>query len=908
MPATLQPQSPYVFYASRMGVPAIANVASPQSGPDGTTVLQAILNLNSPSGPYAGLAIEVVIDIPILCGGILLYSNTTLRGMGAFDGPTPPSGLWLHAITNSVLNGAIGDSGIIRNANWRSPYLAATIVDSNITVRDLYLDGQRRNSVSGSSSPKVNSYGMLIMPIQFFGVNNLHQYNLSIYDPCSFHCMWANINGGVSDGLKFWDPTYYASQPHPQNTDGHKLVGPANNITFRNYRGCTGDDFTSISLADGNLNGAAGIIAGTTSAEEFGGYTSVYGGSITDVLFEGFQPQQSSSLCSMYLGNDPAASGTTFYLKNVTIRDMIGSVNGIAVFEVISGNGTGFVASQVLLENFQLRPNGATRGGGINVQNGPFLDLTLKDFTCNDLETDTGSGMLPVITVAGTVTKLTIDALFVVEDSSEVSAPDSLVQIKTGASIDEMNLVNCGWNRRSSTAVAFCTISGGSVNRVELTDCQFNNIYNALAITGGTVGAVNVVGLSHRSAGGNPSISIGTGVTLATLNNIVPDTASFYGGSGTVTTYNAYATSAGSGVTSITAGTGLTGGTITTTGTIALANPSATTLGGIESYAAVAHQWINGISTSGVPSSTQPAFTDISGAITAAQLPGLAATDIWVGNGSGVATAVAISGDGTLSNAGALTVASIGGEAVSLAGTFTTSGAHPLTLTTTGTTNVTLPTSGTLSTTTGTVTSIVAGTGLTGGTITTTGTVALSIPVAASSGGTGVANSSTITIGGNITFSGAYTFAATLTAATVVTFPTSGTLAILGANTFTAEQTINPSSGPSVYLEAGSLETAIYANGNSGTSKAIAWDNGNNQSVTITGAVTFTFTAPTNPGKFTIICKQDGSGHVYAFPSSVLWPGGTVPTLSSTANAIDIVSFLYDGTSYYGVANTAFAT
>lgn len=44
-----------------------------------------------------------------------------------------------------------------------------------------------------------------------------------------------------------------------------------------------------------------------------------------------------------------------------------------------------------------------------------------------------------------------------------------------------------------------------------------------------------------------------------------------------------------------------------------LPNPSASTLGGIESLAAVGSKWINTISTSGVPSATQPAYTDISG-------------------------------------------------------------------------------------------------------------------------------------------------------------------------------------------------------------------------------------------------------------------------------------------------------
>lgn len=52
-----------------------------------------------------------------------------------------------------------------------------------------------------------------------------------------------------------------------------------------------------------------------------------------------------------------------------------------------------------------------------------------------------------------------------------------------------------------------------------------------------------------------------------------------------------------------------------------LPNPSASTLGGIESYAAVSNQWINTISTSGVPSSTQPAFSNISGTFANSQVP-----------------------------------------------------------------------------------------------------------------------------------------------------------------------------------------------------------------------------------------------------------------------------------------------
>lgn len=61
-----------------------------------------------------------------------------------------------------------------------------------------------------------------------------------------------------------------------------------------------------------------------------------------------------------------------------------------------------------------------------------------------------------------------------------------------------------------------------------------------------------------------------------------------------------------------------------TTGTLPAArlpNPSASTLGGVQSAAAVANQFVTSISTSGVPALAQPAFTNISGVAAAAQLP-----------------------------------------------------------------------------------------------------------------------------------------------------------------------------------------------------------------------------------------------------------------------------------------------
>ncbi len=97
-----------------------------------------------------------------------------------------------------------------------------------------------------------------------------------------------------------------------------------------------------------------------------------------------------------------------------------------------------------------------------------------------------------------------------------------------------------------------------------------------------------------------------------------------------------------------------------------LPNPSASTLGGVESLAAVASNWINTISTSGVPSATQPAFTDISGAASTGQIPNLAASKITSGTlavaqgGTNLASGtsggiLAYTAAGTLASSAALT-------------------------------------------------------------------------------------------------------------------------------------------------------------------------------------------------------------------------------------------------------------
>lgn len=102
---------------------------------------------------------------------------------------------------------------------------------------------------------------------------------------------------------------------------------------------------------------------------------------------------------------------------------------------------------------------------------------------------------------------------------------------------------------------------------------------------------------------------------------------------------------------------------------------------------------------------------------------------------------------------------------------------------------------------------------------------------------------------------------------------------------------------------------AIVDNGNSGTADTIDWTAGNKQKITTTGSCTLTFTAPANPCslQLKIIHENSASAYTYTWPATVKWPSGTAITTTNTANAVDIVSFLYDGTNYYAVGNTNFS-
>lgn len=90
-------------------------------------------------------------------------------------------------------------------------------------------------------------------------------------------------------------------------------------------------------------------------------------------------------------------------------------------------------------------------------------------------------------------------------------------------------------------------------------------------------------------------------------------------------------------------------------------------------------------------------------------------------------------------------------------------------------------------------------------------------------------------------------------------------------------------------------------NGNSSTADTIDWTLSNKQKSTLTGNCTFTFTAPPGPCSLILKLVQDGTGsRTVTWPATVHWSGGTAPTLTTTASKVDIITFYWDGTTYFG--------
>lgn len=85
----------------------------------------------------------------------------------------------------------------------------------------------------------------------------------------------------------------------------------------------------------------------------------------------------------------------------------------------------------------------------------------------------------------------------------------------------------------------------------------------------------------------------------------------------------------------------------------------------------------------------------------------------------------------------------------------------------------------------------------------------------------------------------------------------------------------------------------------------VAWNLEDAQVAQVTLGGSRTLQNPTNQkagGTYILIVKQDATGsRTLSFGADYAFPEGVNPTLTTTANAVDVLSFVSDGTTMYGV-------
>jgi hypothetical protein len=98
----------------------------------------------------------------------------------------------------------------------------------------------------------------------------------------------------------------------------------------------------------------------------------------------------------------------------------------------------------------------------------------------------------------------------------------------------------------------------------------------------------------------------------------------------------------------------------------------------------------------------------------------------------------------------------------------------------------------------------------------------------------------------------------------------------------------------------GYLSGALQTVAGSGGTVNVSFANGNIIDMTLTASTTLTLSAHV-VGTYILKITQGGTGsYTVTWPGTVIWSGGTAPTLTTTVGKTDIITLFHDGTSFYG--------
>ena len=98
----------------------------------------------------------------------------------------------------------------------------------------------------------------------------------------------------------------------------------------------------------------------------------------------------------------------------------------------------------------------------------------------------------------------------------------------------------------------------------------------------------------------------------------------------------------------------------------------------------------------------------------------------------------------------------------------------------------------------------------------------------------------------------------------------------------------------------GYLSAAAQTVSGAGGTVNIGFPAGNIANITLTANTTFTYSGHV-VGTYILKLTQGGTGsYTVTWPGTLLWSGGTAPTLTTTVGKTDIITIFHDGTNFYG--------
>lgn len=122
---------------------------------------------------------------------------------------------------------------------------------------------------------------------------------------------------------------------------------------------------------------------------------------------------------------------------------------------------------------------------------------------------------------------------------------------------------------------------------------------------------------------------------------------------------------------------------------------------------------------------------------------------------------------------------------------------------------------------------------------------------------------------------------------------------------------IRVTSGSGLQLDGQLYQVSAPSQTPTGITETVDWDLGNVQVLDLesaTGDVTLTLDNGRVGAQYTLIIHQDSStARDVIWPAEVAWPGGTPPVISTGGNAVDVVSLVFDGTTYYATISQNFS-